>query len=53
MTRPMSVITSMMSATANGLPAGSFTATSTEPTSAVPTDDPRLDTLRDRPEMSP
>ena len=39
--------------TAKGLPAGSLTATRTEPTSAVPSDDPRFETLRDRPEMSP
>jgi hypothetical protein len=38
--------------TAKGWPAGSLTATRTEPTRAVPNDDPRLETLRDRPEMS-
>src|SRR5258708_39459956 len=41
------------SATANGLPSGSLAATSTEPTRAVPNDEPRLDTLRDSPDMSP
>jgi hypothetical protein len=40
-------------ATPNGCPAGSLDATSSYPTSAVPSDDPRLETLRDRPEMSP
>jgi hypothetical protein len=43
----------MMKATAKGLPAGSATATRTDPTSAVPSEDPRLDRLRDRPEISP
>src|SRR5262249_50038401 len=52
MTRPISVNTSIMvRAAAKGLPVGSFTATMTEPTSAVPKDDPRLETLRDRPEI--
>ena len=50
----MRVITSMMvRATANGLPAGWTTATRTEPTSAVPSEDPRLETLRYSPEISP
>ncbi len=54
MTSPVSVMMSITSrATANGRPAGSVTATRTEPTSAVPSDEPRLETLRDRPEMSP
>ena len=39
--------------TAKGLPSGSLTATRTEPTRAVPSDDPRFETLRDRPEISP
>ena len=53
-TRPMRVSTSItVRATANGFPAGSLTATSTEPTRAVPRDEPRFETLRDRPEMSP
>src|SRR5215470_639458 len=53
-TKPISVNTTIIvRATAKGLPSGSFTATMTEPTRAVPNDDPRLETLRDRPEMSP
>src|SRR5580700_2822216 len=40
-------------ATATGLPSGSLTATRTEPTTAVSSEDPRLETLRDRPEISP
>src|SRR6202047_4200815 len=53
-TRPMSVIASItLRATAKGLPTGSLTATRTEPTRAVPSEDPRLETLRDRPEISP
>src|SRR5208337_5347241 len=53
-TRPMSAITrSIVSATAKGLPSGSLTATRAEPTRAVPREDPRLETLRDRPEISP
>ena len=43
----------MARATANGWPAGRATATKTDPTSAVPSDDPRLETLRDKPEISP
>src|SRR5438105_1635794 len=54
MTNPIRARTSMMvRATPNGSPAGRTTATSTEPTSAVPSDDPRLETLRDKPEISP
>src|SRR6202012_4642592 len=54
MSRPARVMTSIMvRATAKGLPAGSLTATRTEPTRAVPSDEPRLETLRDRPEISP
>jgi hypothetical protein len=50
----MSVNTSMIvRPTAKGLPSGSLTATRTEPTRAVPSDDPRFETLRDRPEISP
>src|SRR5215813_12022817 len=53
-TRPIRVNTSIIvRATANGFPAGSLTATMTEPTRAVPNDDPRLETLRDSPDMSP
>ncbi len=53
-TRPMRVNTSIIvRATAKGLPSGSLTATRTEPTRAVPSEDPRLETLRDRPEISP
>src|SRR5580693_2295843 len=53
-TRPMRATTSMLvRATAKGLPSGSLTATRTEPTRAVPSEDPRLETLRDRPEISP
>src|SRR5215475_14964039 len=53
-TRPIRVNTSIIvRATAKGLPAGSLTATMTEPTRAVPNEDPRLETLRDSPEMSP
>jgi len=44
---------STVSATAYGFPAGSLTATRIEPASAVPNDEPRLDRLRDSPEMSP
>ncbi len=48
------MITSItVKATANGLPSGSFTATMTEPTIAVPSDEPRFETLRDNPEISP
>jgi hypothetical protein len=43
----------MARATANGWPSGRATATRTEPASAVPSDDPRLETLRDKPEISP
>ena len=54
MTSPITVMTSIMvRATAKGLPSGSLTPTKTEPTSAVPSDEPRLETLRDSPEMSP
>jgi hypothetical protein len=50
----MRATTSMIArATAKGLPSGSLTATRTEPTRAVPNEDPRLETLRDRPEISP
>jgi hypothetical protein len=53
-TRPIRVNTSItVRATANGFPSGSFTATRTEPTRAVPSDEPRFETLRDRPEISP
>src|SRR5215468_4722640 len=53
-TRPIRVNTSIIvRATAKGFPAGSLTATMTEPTRAVPNDDPRLETLRDNPEISP
>jgi hypothetical protein len=47
------ITASTVSAAPYGFPAGSLAATRTEPTSAVPSDEPRLDTLRDRPEMSP
>jgi hypothetical protein len=44
----MRATTSMMvRATAKGLPSGSLTATRTEPTRAAPSEDPRLETLRD------
>ena len=43
----------MIIAAANGWPSGSLTATRIEPTSAVPSDEPRLDTHLDSPEMSP
>jgi hypothetical protein len=50
----MRAITSItVRATANGLPDGSLTATRTEPTRAVPSEDPRLETLRASPEISP
>ena len=50
----MSAITRIIvRATAKGLPSGSLTATRTEPTRAVPSEEPRLETLRDRPEISP
>jgi hypothetical protein len=50
----MAVYTSItMRAAANGLPAGILTATRTDPASAVPSEDPRLETLRDKPEISP
>src|SRR6516165_8997023 len=52
--RPMTATTIItVKATANGFPSGNFTATRTEPTRAVPSDDPRFETLRDRPEISP
>jgi len=52
--RPMRVNTGIIvRATVKGLPSGSLTATRTEPTRAVPSDEPRLETLRDRPEISP
>ena len=41
------------SARAKGLPPGTLAPTRTEPARAVPSEEPRLDTLRDRPEMSP
>ncbi len=53
-TNPISEIATIASvAVANGLPPGELAATSNEPASAVPSDDPRLDTLRDTPEISP
>ena len=42
-----------MRAAAKGLPAGILTATRIDPASAVPSEDPRLETHRDRPEISP
>src|SRR5579884_2906735 len=47
------ITTSAIRALPNGPAAGALAATSTDPTIAVPSDDPRLDTLRERPEISP
>lgn len=53
MSSPPSVITSISTRdSANVLLPGSRVEAMIEPASAVPSDDPRLDTLRETPEMS-
>jgi hypothetical protein len=54
MSRPASVITSISTIdSANVLLPGSRVDAMIEPARAVPSDDPRLETLRDSPEISP
>ncbi len=48
-TRPVKAMTSIVvRATAKGLPSGSLTASRAEPTRAVPSEDPRLESRRAR-----
>jgi hypothetical protein len=47
------ITASVPRAAANGLPSCRLAATRIEPTSAVPSEEPRLETLRERPEISP
>src|SRR5579875_2823447 len=54
MTRPISVMTRRTTReSANGLPPGADAATRRDPASAVPSEEPRFEMLRDKPEMSP